>query len=58
MNQILIKSLNRDEILEVIGSAAVETIPKGEVGVLHLEYNDDNGIEIYFISSESDRVLN
>lgn len=49
---ILVKKLTSKEILEVVGVAAAGTIPKGLEGKLNLSWDNEGGIEIYFIEGK------
>lgn len=48
---MLMKKLSSKEVLEVLASMAVEDIPEGIKGNLHLQYDDDNGVEIFFVEN-------
>lgn len=46
---ILMKKLSSKQVLEVISKIAMEDIPEGLHGELHLRYDDEDGIEIFFL---------
>lgn len=50
---ILMKRLSAKEVLEVLSELITETLPEGVEGRLSLEYDDDGGVEVYFIAGET-----
>ncbi len=50
---ILMKRFSSKEVLEILCDLAKETIPSGKAGELHLRYDDDDGVEIFFIENDS-----
>lgn len=46
---ILMKRLNSKQVLEILGDVAKDSLPNKKEGTLHLRYDDEDGVEIYFI---------
>lgn len=53
---VLMKKLSSKQVLEVISRLALEDIPEGVHGQLHLKYDDEDGIEIYFVENSDNRI--
>lgn len=53
---ILMKRLSSKDVLELLGVLALEDLPDGAEGNLHLQYDDDDGVEIYFIEKTQEAV--
>ena len=54
---ILRKKLSSEEVLEALAAMAAETIPEEMDGSLSLSYDDDGGVEIYFVEKGSEESL-
>lgn len=46
---VLMKKVSSKEVLEIIADLVRESIPNDKEGNLHLRYDDDDNIEIFFI---------
>ncbi len=46
---MLFSRLTSKQVLEKLGQLAQDSLPDGAEGKLHLQYDDDDGVEIYFI---------
>ena len=53
---ILMKRLSSKEVLELLGHLAQEDLPDGAEGNLHLRYDDDDGVEIFFIEKSEETI--
>lgn len=53
---ILMKRLSSQQVLEILGDVARESIPVGKEGELHLRYDDDDGVEVFFIEKDEKRA--
>lgn len=53
---ILMKRLTSQQVLEILGDVARESLPAGKEGELHLKYDDDDGVEVYFIEKDDKRA--
>lgn len=43
------KKLSSKQVLEVLGDVARSSLPTDKEGTLHLKYDDDDGVEIFFL---------
>lgn len=48
---ILHRTLTREEVLETILMLAAQNVPDGLDGDIGADYDEEGGIEVYFISS-------
>lgn len=49
---ILVSRLSSKQVLEKLSSLAMENLPEGLEGQLHLQYDEDDGVEIFFLEKE------
>lgn len=52
---ILMKRLSSQQVLEILGDVARESLPKDKEGQLHLRYDDDDGVEVFFLE-KNDKI--
>lgn len=55
---ILYKKLNREEVLKVLAAMAVETLPLSKDGDIEARYDEEDGVEIYFIEKVDEKNMN
>lgn len=46
---ILMKRLNSKQVLEILSDIARDSLPPEKEGKLHLRYDEDDGVEIFFL---------
>lgn len=51
---ILVRTFSQEEILQIIAQFAAEHLPKESSGKIHLEWNDDDGVVVTFLSSQEE----
>lgn len=49
---ILMKKITNKEVLEILGDLARESLPRNKEGRLHLRYDEDDGVEIFFLEKD------
>lgn len=47
------KKITSKQVLEIIASLVSETLPPDTKGQLHLQYDEDNNVEVYFLESNT-----
>lgn len=57
MNNILVKKISSKEILEILSHLVGETIPKGVRGNLSLEWDDQGGVEVFFLPDDGQKKM-
>lgn len=58
---ILMKRLTSQQVLEILGDVARDSLLKesqlkDKEGELHLRYDDDDGVEVFFIEKDNKRA--
>jgi hypothetical protein len=53
---ILMKKLSSKQVLEILSDIARESLPNDKEGTLHLQYDDDDGVEIFFVEKDEKRA--
>lgn len=46
---ILMKKISSKQVLEILGDVAKASLPVNKEGTLHLRYDDDDGVEVFFL---------
>lgn len=53
---ILMKRLSSQQVLEILSDVARESLPTQKEGTLHLRYDDDDGVEVFFLEKDEKRA--
>lgn len=53
---ILMKRFSSKEVLELLAELMKETIPEDMEGNLHLNYDDEDGVEVFFVEDSEEAV--